>query len=61
MLLFVMSVSSFSCDQQAEKKETIDAASTNNTPVDQQQKANSDKNILVGEWVRTDAPYQIKI
>ena len=61
LLFFVMSALSISCDQQAEKKEAKDAASTNNMPVDQQQKANPDKNILVGEWLRTDAPYVIKI
>jgi len=61
LLLLVMSVLTFSCNQQKEKKETTEERNTNNEPVNQQQKKIPDKTVLVGDWTRTDASYQIKI
>lgn len=61
LLLLVMSVLTFSCNQQEGKKETTEETNTNNESVNQQQKKTPDKTVLVGDWTRTDAPYQIKI
>jgi hypothetical protein len=50
---------SFSCDQQPEKKDA--PTNTASEPVNQQQNKTSDKNVLAGDWVRTDAEYRIQI
>ena len=59
--------------QQKEKKESDGSASTTNTtstanttvtisePVKPQEQETFDRSILVGDWVRTDAEYQITI
>ena len=61
LLLFViLSVLIFSCDQQKEKKKSTQETQTEE-PISQQQKKSPDKTVLIGEWTRTDAGYQIKI
>jgi hypothetical protein len=44
-----------------EKDETILASDTPATPAMVPTNKPADKSLLVGNWVRTDAPYQIKI
>ena len=56
-----MAVLIFSCNQKEERKETTEEPATNNTPVHQQQNKPPDKTVLIGDWTRTDAAYQIKI
>jgi len=50
----------FSCGQQQEEKEKAESNSTTDPPATQQQDA-ANKSLLVGDWTRTDAPYEIKI
>ena len=61
LLFLVMSVLAFSCNQREERKETTEEPTTNNAPVNQQQNKTPDKTVLIGDWTRTDAAYQIKI
>ena len=67
MLFVLTAVIIFSCNQPPVKDENILTAdnAAAPAPVAQNKPAHSallaDKNILVGNWVRTDAPYQIKI
>jgi len=50
----------FSCGHQQEEKEKIESNSTTDPPPTQLQDT-ANKSLLVGDWTRTDAPYQIKI
>jgi len=52
---------SFSCNQAGEKKETIEPNSTVSEPAVQPPRKSADSSVLIGDWVRTDAPYEIKI
>ena len=67
MLFVLTAVIIFSCNQPPVKDENILTAdnAAAPAPVAQNKPAHSgllaDKNVLVGNWVRTDAPYQIKI
>jgi len=66
LLFTLMFVSLFSCNQAKVKDETIlatdnSAAPDKVEPVKVEQNKPADKNQLVGNWVRTDAPYQIEI
>ena len=57
----VIVVISFSCNQAEENKETIEPSNTTNEPVVEKPKKMVDSSLLVGDWIRTDAPYEIKI
>ena len=61
LLSIVLIVLSFSCNEAEEKKETIESGSTNSEPVSQQPPKATDSSVVIGDWVRTDAPYEIKI
>ena len=61
LMFLIMAVLIFSCNQKEERKETTEEPATNNTPVHQQQNKPPDKTVLIGDWTRTDAAYQIKI
>lgn len=61
LLFLVISVLTFSCNQKEERKETTEEPATNNAPVHQQQNKTPGKTVLIGDWTRTDAAYQIKI
>jgi hypothetical protein len=50
------------CDQrEQQKEETRVARRSADEPAGQRETATVDKSVLAGVWVRTDAPYQIKI
>ena len=57
----VLTLVLLSCNQKPEKKESVDSNSTANQPVVHQHPKTPVKSLLVGEWARTDAPYQLKI
>ena len=57
----VIAVIGFSCNQAEEKGETIETGSSTNEPVAERTRKLVDSSLLVGEWIRTDAPYEIKI
>jgi hypothetical protein len=64
--LLVIVVIVFSCNQPKEKNKTVVAANNvtepaTTEPVTIKQSKPTEKNLLVGNWERTDAPYQIKI
>jgi hypothetical protein len=61
MLLAIITVFLFSCNEAKKKDKTTEPQSTSSETASPQQKTIPDKNRLVGEWTRTDAPYQIKI
>ena len=61
LILTAISALLFSCNQPKEKDETILPANTTAEPATAKQNKPADKNVLVGKWVRTDAPYQIKV
>jgi len=60
ILSTVIAVVSFSCNQE-EKKETTETISTTSEPVVEKPRKLVDSSLVVGDWVRTDAPYEIKI
>jgi len=60
MLFVIITVFVFSCNEPQKDKET-EPQNTSSETVSPQQKTIPDKSKLVGEWTRTDAPYQIKI
>lgn len=60
-LFVVIAIFVFSCDDRQENKKTTGTENSSSETVSPQQGTTPDKNILVGDWVRTDAPYQIKI
>jgi hypothetical protein len=70
LLCFAITTLVVACDQQEEKKETDGSASTPGTtsttstasePVKPKEQEIFDRSILVGDWIRTDAEYQITI
>ena len=62
LLLFaVIAIFVFSCNEAQEKNKTPDLEDTLTKTVSPQREKIANKNILVGEWTRTDAAYQIKI
>ena len=67
MLFVVTVILIFSCNQTQEKDETILPANNVVEPATAKQNKpahsalRADKNLLVGNWVRTDADYQLKI
>src|SRR5687767_3325740 len=48
----------FSCEQQPGKDDKVDSS---DATVMQEQLKESDKNLLIGNWIRTDADYKIQI
>jgi len=60
-LTTLIAVLSFSCNQAEEKKETTEPNSATSEPVAQPPRKLADSSVLIGDWVRTDAPYEIKI
>ena len=61
LLLAVIAIFVFSCNETEEKNRTTGVEETSSNTVSPQQETIADKNILVGEWTRTDGAYQIKI
>ena len=61
MLFVIIAVFVFSCNEPQEKKQEAEPENTSSETVSPQKRKIPDKNILVGEWTRTDASYQIKI
>jgi hypothetical protein len=63
-ILAALFIGCFSCNQTEESKETDVAAENVKTSTEQAkttQLATADKNKISGNWVRTDAPYNLKI
>jgi hypothetical protein len=56
-----IAVLSFSCNQEEKNKETIEPSSTVSEPIVTQPRKLADSSKLIGDWIRTDAPYEIKI
>jgi hypothetical protein len=52
---------SINCNQPQEKTENIVSPDSAAKPMVQQPLKTVDKNIVIGNWERTDAPYQIRI
>lgn len=61
LLPFVAIIFVLSCNEQQQENEAKEAVTTSSETVIPQRKVIPDKSRLVGEWTRTDAPYQIKI
>jgi len=61
LLPTVLTLLLLSCDQKPGKKDSVEPESTVSQPVVPQQQNTPDKSLLVGDWARTDAPYQLKI
>ena len=61
LLPVVLTLVLLSCNQKPGKKEDVESDSKASQPLVQQQQKTPDKNLLVGDWARTDAPYQLKI
>ena len=67
LLFAAIAVFTISCNQPQQKNETADNTATTEAavpaiePVAQQPATTVDKNLLTGNWTRTDAPYQIRI
>jgi hypothetical protein len=61
LLPVAMAVILFSCNQPIKNDETILAADSAAAPVKVAPNKPADKSSLVGNWVRTDAEYQLKI
>ena len=59
--LVVIALLNSACNQQDGTKETTEATHTAIRTADKPQKKPIDKAVLIGEWTRTDAAYQIKI
>ncbi len=57
----VIAVLGFSCNQEEKNNETIEPSSTVSEPATPQTKKLADSSKLIGDWIRTDAPYEIKI
>jgi hypothetical protein len=51
----------FGCSQMQEKNEAAETVNTTAEPVKVKQQKPVDKNLLTGDWVRTDAEYRIQI
>lgn len=61
LLFAIIAVFVFGCNETQEKNKATKSEITSSETVSPKKGAIPDKNILVGEWTRTDAPYQIKI
>ena len=61
LLPAVLVVLASGCNEGQDKNKTTEPVSTSTETVSPQQKTTADKEVLVGNWERTDAPYQIKI
>jgi hypothetical protein len=61
LLMAAITVLLFSCNQPKEKDETILPANNTAEPATAKQNNPADKSLLVDNWARTDAPYQLKI
>jgi hypothetical protein len=62
LLLFaIIAVFVHGCNDAQEKNKATEAENTSNESVSPQKGAIPGKTVLVGDWTRTDAPYQIKI
>ena len=57
----VIAIFVFSCNEAQENKKITGIENTSSESVSPQQGITPDKNIFVGDWVRRDAPCQIKI
>jgi len=60
LLLVAITAFIFSCNQH-EKNEITESNTATSEPAQQEPKKIIDRSLLVGNWERTDAPYQIKI
>jgi hypothetical protein len=58
--LIAIAILTFSCNQPKKTESTVPAV-TQSVPATPEQRKPSDKKLLVGEWTRTDAPYQLSI
>lgn len=64
LLFAAFAITCFGCNQPKETDATEEAAEVAKTvsePVKPVQQVSTDKNKIVGNWVRTDAPYNLKI
>ena len=61
MLFAIITVFVFSCKEAQENNKEAEPQNTSSETISPQKGKIPDKNILVGEWTRTDASYQIKI
>jgi hypothetical protein len=60
-LLIVIVIFAFGCNEPAKSTDNTVPVDTQSVAVTPEQPAPPDKKLLVGDWTRTDAPYQIKI
>ncbi len=60
-LSIVIAVFSFSCNQEEKNKETIEPGNTTSESEMGKPRIFIDSSLVVGDWIRTDAPYEIKI
>jgi len=60
-LLIVIVIFAFGCNEPAETTDNTVPVDTQSVVVTPEQPKVPDKNLLVGDWTRTDAPYQLKI
>jgi hypothetical protein len=60
-LLIAIAISTYGCNEPGTKPETSVPAGGQSAPVTAEQPNPPDKKLLVGDWTRTDAPYQLKI
>jgi hypothetical protein len=61
LLIAVLAVVASGCNEGQDKGKTTEPASTSTETVSPRQKTTADKGVLLGDWTRTDASYQIKI
>ena len=61
LLAAVTAIVILSCNETQQEDETAEPVTASRETVSPPQKIIPDKTVLVGEWTRTDAPYQIKI
>ena len=61
LLFAIITIFVFSCNEAKEKNQETESQNPSSETVGPQQGKIPNKNMLVGEWTRTDASYQIKI
>jgi hypothetical protein len=61
LLITVLAIFVFSCSEAQKQNKEAGPENISTETVSPQQEKIPDKNILVGDWTRTDADYQIKI
>jgi hypothetical protein len=61
LLFFATAVLTFGCNQSPEKTGPNENGNTINEPVKVPKQKAVDKNVLLGDWVRTDAEYRVEI